>query len=619
MSTPDTELLEVFREEAAERIDSMVETLLALESGQAAPDAIDSLFRDAHSIKGSAGMVGIDEVRTIAHSIEDTLEEPRRTGTFSPELADPLLRATDALRRAVGVDVKPAATRAPVRRSMQMDAGKFDEFFDAVGETALHTRRLEGLLEADAADAESITEELDQGNALLAELQHSVIQLRTLPLSSITGPFPRAVRDLAAAKGKEVELEISGTETQLDRVILEGISESITHLLTNAVAHGIEVPEERERAGKPSRGVIALRAERRGSRVAIEVADDGRGVPADLLAGPGGGSLVDTLAEAGFSTAEEVDEVSGRGVGLDAVKSHVESLGGELQVESQPGRGTAVTMLLPLTLSLQQMLLVERAGAIFGVPLPSVDEAIAVTGTMALAGRESIEVRGRAVPLADLAEVIGAPARELPAQPQAMVVSASGRRVAVLCDRIVAEQELVIKGLGPLLAGVPGYLGATILHDGRIALVLDPAQITRLGGRARGTSLEPRAEPEQPTVLVVDDQFTVRELQRSILEAAGYRVRTARDGREALAEVADDGAVGLVVTDLQMPEMDGIELLRAIRDSREYASLPVVVVTSQGGEDDRRRGLEAGADAYILKDQFDQQTLLATVDRLLAR
>jgi two-component system chemotaxis sensor kinase CheA len=561
-------------------------------------------------------------VRTIAHSIEDRLEEPRQTGIFSPELADPLLRATDALRRALGVDVKPAGpslTSQPERRSMRMEAEKVDEFFDAVGETALHTRRLEGLLESDAGDDESIREELDQGTALLGELQHSVIQLRTLPLNSITGRFPRAVRDLATAQGKEVRLEISGTETQLDRVILEGISESITHLLTNAVAHGIEVPEERERAGKPSPGAITLRAERRGSRVAIEVADDGRGVPAELLPGPGAGSLVDTLAEAGFSTATEVDEVSGRGVGLDAVKSHVESLGGELQVESEPGRGTAVTMLLPLTLSLQQVLLVERGGAIFGVPLTSVDEAIAVTETMALAGRESIEVRGRPVPVADLAQVIGATGRELPADPQAMVVSASGRRVAVLCERIVAEQELVIKGLGPLLTGVPGYLGGAILHDGRIALILDPAHLTRLGGRARRASEAPRVERAQPTVLVVDDQFTVRELQRSILEAAGYRVSTARDGREALAKVTEDEEVGLVVTDLQMPEMDGIELLRAIRDSREHASLPVVVVTSQGGDEDRRRGLEAGADAYIVKDQFDQQALLATVDGLLAR
>jgi two-component system chemotaxis sensor kinase CheA len=196
-----------------------------------------------------------------------------------------------------------------------------------------------------------------------------------------------------------------------------------------------------------------------------------------------------------------------------------------------------------------------------------------------------------------------------------MVVASSGRRVALLCDRIVEEQEVVIKSLGPLLARVPGYLGAAIMPDGGIALVLDPAFVTKTARHRRATAT-PDEEARQSTVLVVDDQFTVRELQRSILEAAGYDVKTARDGREALTSITSDPSVELVVTDVQMPEMDGIELLRAIRES---SSLPVVMVTAQGGEDDRRRGLEAGADAYIVKDEFDQRALIETVERLLAR
>jgi two-component system, chemotaxis family, sensor kinase CheA len=639
VTAPDAEILEVFREEATERLDQMVETLLALESGHAHPNAIDSLFRDAHSIKGSAGMVGIEEVRTIAHTIEDDLEKARDSGNFSPELIEPMLKATDALRRAVAPEGEPpvAAERpAPVkqeqpvaaepppseRRSMRMSAAKVDDLFDAVGETVLHSGRLESLLDGDSAterDPERIEEELAHGNALLEELQHSVIQMRTLPLSSITGSFPRAVRDLAAAQGKQVELEISGTETQLDRVILEGISESISHLLSNAVAHGIEPPAERESAGKPARGRVELRGDQRGSLVAIEVRDDGRGVARELQPGSDGdGTLADTLAQAGFSTAEEITEVSGRGVGLDAVKSHVESLGGGLEVQSEPGQGTAVTMLLPLTLALLRVLVFERGGHTFGLPLTSVDEAITVRDTMSLAGREAIEVRGRSVPLADLADILGAAAGELDRQANAMVVASSGRRVALLCDRIVEEQEVIIKSLGPLLAGVAGYLGAAIMHDGRIALILDPAFLTKKVARKRAT-LAPKAEVRQPIVLVVDDQFTVRELQRGILESAGYEVKTARDGREALTTISSDPDIELVVTDVQMPEMDGIELLRAIRESREHSSLPFVMVTSQGGEDDRQRGLEAGADAYIVKDQFDQRTLIETVERLLTR
>jgi two-component system chemotaxis sensor kinase CheA len=625
VSAPDAEILEVFREEAIERLDQMVETLLALESGHAEPAAaIDSLFRDAHSIKGSAGMVGIEEVRTIAHAIEDVLEQARESGVLSPELIEPMLQSTDALRRAVTAGDEPppkAVENAPApappaaeRRSMRVSGEKVDDLFDAVGETVLHSGRLGTLLDpAGGLDREQLEEELAHGGALLEELQHSVIQMRTLPLSSITGSLPRSVRDLAAAQGKQVELQISGAETQLDRVILDGISESISHLLSNAVVHGIEAPAEREQSGKPASGHLELRGDQRGGLVAIEVRDDGRGVARELLGGDNGaGALADTLAQAGFSTAEEITEVAGRGVGLDAVKSHVESLGGGLEVESEPGRGTTVTMLLPLTLALMRVLVFERDGQTFGLPLTSVDEAIVVEDTMSLGGREAIELRGRSIPLAELPATRGAGAGDPDRRPHAMVVASSGRRVALLCDRIVEEQEVVIKSLGPLLAKVPGHLGAAIMPNGLIALVLDPAFVTKASARGRATPA-PIPEQHQSTVMVVDDQFTVRELQRSILESAGYEVRTARDGREALAAI--DG-VELVVTDVQMPEMDGIELLQAIR---ERSSLPVVMVTSQGGEDDRRRGLEAGADAYIVKDEFDQRALIETVERLLAR
>jgi two-component system, chemotaxis family, sensor kinase CheA len=625
VSGPDPELLEVFREETTERLDRMVETLLALESGQAATDAVDSLFRDAHSIKGSAGMVGIEAARAIAHTIEDNLEGVRENGVFPPELTDPLLRATDELRRAVDADATPAPAEAPPvseRRSMRMSAEKVDRLLDVVGETVVHRRRVGHLLDngGTKSDDERLEGELGRGELLLNELQDSVIQMRTLPLSSITGSFPRAVRDLAAAHSKEAELEISGADTQLDRVILEGISESIAHLLRNAVAHGLESPEERESAGKPASGHIELRAEPRGSLVAIEVADDGRGVAPGLVREAAAGKgLADVLAEAGFSTADEITDVSGRGVGLDAVKAHVESLRGSLEVQSEPGQGTTVTMLLPLTLALLRVLLVERAGQRFGLPLGSVEEVIAVEGTMSLGGREAIEVRGRSVPLADLAQILGAGAPELPEEPRAVIVTSAGRRVAAACDRIVEEREVVVKSLGPLLAGVPGYLGAAIMDDGGLALILDPAFVTRPSSHAASVKPTNGAERVAPTVLVVDDQFTVRELQRSILEAAGYRVETARDGRDALHKVAGESGIGLVLTDVDMPEMNGIELLRTIREDPEHLSLPVVVVTGRGGEEDRQRGVEAGADAYIVKEEFDQRALLETVGRLLGR
>jgi len=464
---------------------------------------------------------------------------------------------------------------------------------------------------------------VDRGERLLDELQETVLELRMVPLSSITGSLPRAVRDLAAAEGKEVDLEITGSETQLDRVLLDGMSEAINHLLRNALAHGIELPGVRERAGKSRRGAIELHAEPRGGQVAIEVRDDGGGVAAGALAeGVRRGSLVDVLTEAGFSTAESVSEIAGRGVGLDAVKRQVESVGGSLAIDTEPGIGTSTTLLLPVTLALLRVLIVKRGAQRFGLPLASVAEVIALEGVMMLGGRPSILVAERSLALADLASVFGIDTSPLPEISRALVVDATNGRVAVGCEEVLGEQEIVVKPLGSLLAGVSGYLGAAILSDGAVVLILDPAHLVR---QAPHTSTAIRAgagvaalEARQaPKVLVVDDQFTVRELQRSILRASGYRVEVACDGREALDALDTKDAFDLVVTDLQMPEMDGLALLAAIRADPEHSSLPVVIVTSRGSEEDRKAGAQAGADAYIVKDEFDQQALLETVERLV--
>ncbi len=655
MSDAEAEFLELFRDEANERLDNMVDTLLALESGRAAPDALDSLFRDAHTIKGGAGMLGLDDVRALAHAVEDVLESARSAGEFPPRLADPLLRAADALRKQVAGDGNGepdlldelAASRAAVtggdepapaapearptpaapaseRRGIRVEPQKIDRLLDLVGETVLHRRRLEHVIGDDRiAGDETVSDELDLGGRLFDELKDAAIQMRTLPISTITGPLPRAVRDVAAAEGKEVELVVTGEETELDRVILESLSEPLVHLLRNAVGHGIEKPAERKRAGKPARGTVQLRAEQRGGSVEIVVSDDGRGVSEAVLAeARKEGSLAEVLARAGFSTAEQITDLSGRGVGLDAVKSHVEGFGGTLEAYSEPGKGTEIVLVLPLALALLEVLLVERGGQAFGLPLASVEEAISIEDSLRLEGKPALELRGRSVPLSDLADLIGATAPPLPARPPAIVVAGAGKRIAASCDRLLGQDEVVVKPLGPLLPSARGYLGAAILGDGRIALLLDPVALSRSAAPKRKRApraADPVEEKLTPKVLVVEDSYTVRELQRSILEAAGYRVETARDGQEAFDRVTTDDDIDLVLTDLEMPEMDGLELTRAIRARSERSSLPVVIVTSRGTDDDRRLGVEAGADAYMVKRSFDQQALLDIVERLVGR
>jgi two-component system chemotaxis sensor kinase CheA len=309
-------------------------------------------------------------------------------------------------------------------------------------------------------------------------------------------------------------------------------------------------------------------------------------------------------------------------VGLDEVKTHAEHVGGSLEISSEAGRGTLVTILLPVTLAVMRVLIVERGGQRFGLPISSVLEAIVVGRPMVLGGRPSVEIRGERLWLADLARVIGASPSELTAGSRALVVGTTAVRAAVACDAILGEQEVVVKPLGFALDRIVGYLGAAILGDGGVVLILDPAFVIRKAASssaAAGSELREAATAKAPRILVVDDQFTVRELQRSILGAAGYTVETACDGREALEALASRGAFDLVVTDLLMPEMDGLELLRAIRADADRSELPVIVVTSQGTAEDRARGAQAGADAYIVKDEFDQRALLDTVGELVGR
>jgi two-component system, chemotaxis family, sensor kinase CheA len=674
MTDPDSEFLEIFRDEARGRLDKIVETLLALEDGSAEADALDALFRDTHTIKGAAGMVGLDDIGALAHVMEDLLAQARDSGTLPTQLVDPLLRAADALRAnvegkgevtaehiaqltaarmaasaqaaepeapapAAAVAVPPEApalatempAHAPApaqteRRSIRVPAEKIDTLLDLVGETVLHRRRLEHELGAHAARGAKrlVSDELDVGERLLDGLKGAAISMRTLPLSSIVTPLPRAVRDLAAETGKEVELVVKGADTELDRVILEALPEPLVHMLRNSIAHGIEAPDERERVGKPPRGRLELRAEQRGGIVEVTVADDGRGVSEETLAEARRlGSLTEVLTQPGFSTAEEVSSISGRGVGLDAVKDQVEAFGGSLEVRSERGRGTEVILRLPLALALIKVLLIERAGNVYGFPLASVEEALSLGETMSLSGRPALELRGRCIPLGDLAQLMGASADAPAARAPVVVLTASGKRMAVTCDALLGEEEVVVKPLGPLLSQLSMYMGAAILGDGRIALLVDPAAVVRTSTDQRATGgdspVASAAEPAAPKVLVVEDSLTIRELQRSILEAAGYRVQTARHGRDALGHLDRDDEIDLVVTDVEMPEMDGIELTQTIRAHATCSTLPVVIVTSLGDDDDRQRGIEAGADAYMVKQKFDQHDLLETVERLVGR
>jgi len=472
-----------------------------------------------------------------------------------------------------------------------------------------------------------------------ADLHDSVRRLRLVPVGVALAGLPRLVRDTAAACGKQARLELVGDDTEVDRSVLEGISGALTHLVRNAVDHGLEGPAGRAAAGKPPVGTVTLRAREERGALILEVADDGAGIDVDAVRRRGvelglvsaeqaTAAGLDLVFRPGFSTAGRITEVSGRGVGLDAVMATVESLQGSVALGTDPGSGTTFTVTLTLTLATTRSLLLRAGGHTLALPLATVsrvvrvdDEAVGRSG-----GRAALRGLGAPVALAELAAVLGLPPGDGPAAgapaPLAVIAASGSTAAGVLVDEIRGEEEIVVTTLPAPLQRVRFTAGATILGTGEVVPVLHAGEVFRaaaghLPAASAVAGAGAAAAPAGPKVVVVaDDSVTTRTLERVILESAGYEVRTAADGAQALALV-QAGGCDAVVSDVQMPVLDGFALCERLRADARFRDLPVVLVTALGSRDDRERGVAVGADAYIVKGEFDQETLLATLRRLL--
>jgi two-component system chemotaxis sensor kinase CheA len=686
----------MFAEEAEGRLATLSELLLELERDGGDQELLSSIFREAHTLKGGAAVVGLSEVQRVAHAIEEVLEGVRGGGTAAtPALVDALLGAVDGVRelipavlagddraaeagalvvglRASLSDTPPPAAPEPVptpepaptpdpppaapspgavapprrsrRKTIRLPTERLDELVRLVGEASAAALRV-GRLVTDQLGAEPAgVPELHELTRALESLQERTLQARMVPFGTIAEPLRRAVRDLARSLGKSVELDLRGQETELDRGVLEQVADPLLHLVRNAIDHGIEPPEARRAAGKPAKGTVRVHAMQLGSEVVVTVADDGRGIDlgrvreragasGDSLDGVGDSEALYAIFRSGLSTAATVSDVSGRGVGLDVVRTSLAAVRGRVEVHSEPGAGSEFRLSVPITLAVLPCLLVEAAGRRFAIPMHSVVSAEAAGWAEDwVEGQVVIRVRDQILPVSDLAVTLdgAAPPEPLAGDRPAVVVASLTRRHAFRVDALLGRRNLVVKDLGRLLPRLSLLAGAALEPDGSILLVLDVSGLVdrarwiRSAGGAAGASRAAPAEapaglPEPagpPSVLVVDDTAVVRELERSILEEAGYRVRTARDGREALATLTGDPP-DLVVTDVDMPYLDGLELTRSIRADPRLAGLPVVVVTSKAAEADRRRAMDAGADAYLVKGELDQRSLLEVAGRLL--
>lgn len=475
---------------------------------------------------------------------------------------------------------------------------------------------------------------------MLGGLEEEIKQVRMLPLSTIMVSFERMVRDMARQQNKQIALTVTGGQTELDKRVLEQLKSPLIHLLRNAVDHGIEAPETRRQKGKPAEGRITLNACQQGNHVLIEIHDDGSGLdlaairraaihkellPADDANRLGEADVAMLIFQSGLSTSKMITDISGRGVGLDVVRQNVEQLQGTLRVASQPDRGSTFYMVLPLALVSARGIFIRAGDQRFVLPVAGVERIIEVAqdDVFKVEDKRAITYENKPVAIAWLEDLL-----VLPPGPQnghahtVVIITAAEKRLGLIVEALEGEQEMVVKTLGRQLVRVGGIAGATILGSGDIVLVLQPADLVKLAAQttprqSAGAMAAPQKKAEKKSILVVDDSITTRTLEKNILEAAGYQVRLATNGEEAFGALGAGSLPDLIVTDINMPRLDGFELTTRIKRDGRYQAIPVILVTSLDSPADKARGIEVGADAYIVKSRFDQGNLLDTIEQLI--
>ncbi|MEL7509700.1 MAG: hybrid sensor histidine kinase/response regulator [Cyanobacteria bacterium J06554_1] len=489
----------------------------------------------------------------------------------------------------------------------------------------------------DSAQLETLSDDLESG----------ILKLRQLPLSSLFSLFPRMVRDLAKQQEKTINLVVEGGDTQTDKRILEEMKAPLTHLIRNAIDHGIESPSERIAMGKPPTATIWLKAHQRGSHIDIEVVDDGRGLSLESIKRTAVRQGIHTDADLakmsveqiqnlifmpGFSTRTTVTEISGRGVGLDVVRVNVEHLKGAIYVQSSPAQGCTFRFTLNTSLATASALIVAINQTPYAIPVEFVDVMMRVDrkDIFTLEGRPTINFQKQPLSIAWLSDLLEMPVSAaaqtttIPKQTiPCIVLKAGSERLGLFVDELIDQQDIVLKPHSKLLKRVRNISGATILGAGEVCMVLSPQDLIK---SVRGSAREPIAKNidtsweltiTQPKVLLVEDSVPIRTQVRRILEGAGYQVTTAVDGLDGLDKLEQEGAFDAVVSDVEMPNLDGLGLTRHIREETKYENLPIILVTTLAQDDDKRCGAEAGANAYITKGDFDQSLLIDTLRRLI--
>lgn len=709
----DPQLEQIFRAESKDRLARLDRGLLDLEKSPGDRTLLDDLFRETHSLKGAARMLGLAQLEHTAHGMESLLNAALKAGAaLSPEEVESLNAGLRKLRQEVDAALAPPAAApppppgrpaemapapAPIPEAapakpfqigtVRVETDKLDDLLTLTGELGVLRGRTQhrqalmaqiheqwSLVERNRRELQAVLRHTDGPLASLVEagegaverlgdllrtirerleedagrfdfalsgLRDRVQSARLLPLAEIFNLFPRMVRDLAKEQGKQIELATEGADITLDKRILEEIKDPLMHLLRNAVDHGIELPAERVRQGKPAAGRIRIAAVRDGPFVTLAIEDDGRGLDlgairrtaaerglfdAATLEAMSPEELHQLVFAPGFSTAREVTELSGRGVGLDVVLANVEALKGTVRLHSVPGRGATAILRFPVSLTTLHLSVLRAGGRSFGLSLESIRSLrrLSREAFYILEGKTSVDIDGEpllAPLLADLLELpAAAPADDGSGHVACAVIQVGDERLALQVDGVLDEEEVVPRALGPPLVRVRNVSSLAILASGEICPILNAADLLHSAARLRAVPRrdeEPKqGAPARPTVLLVEDSALVRAMEKRIIEDAGYQVVTAVDGADALDKLAGAAFAG-VVSDIQMPNVNGLELAARIRQDERYRNLPIILVSALDSEEDKRRGLEVGANAYLPKATFDQRGLLEALKRVI--
>lgn len=585
--------------------------------GARAPEQTDRVVRvSAESLSRLVGLAG------------EALVETRQLRPF-----------IDALHQLRSSQVELCDTLAAVDEKLEGMAA------DAVPSIAATIATLRERADATLASLTRHTEDFDgfarRNEDLSSRLHHEVITSRMRPLADGIRGFPRLVRDLARTLGKQIRFEVIGDQTGVDRDILDKLEAPLSHLIRNAVDHGIEDPATRAAAGKPEAGTILLEARHRAGMLHLRLSDDGRGIDTERLRKKavarglvaeavasqlGELELLEFLFLPGFSTKDQVSEISGRGVGLDVVQSMVKGVGGSVRVTTQLGVRTVFTLQLPITMSVIRALLVRIAGEPYAFPLTRIDHILPVPHDRirTIEGRQFFDHDGTAIGLVQASQVLDL-AGPAPADPMpVVVVSDRGQQFGMIVDAFLGERDLEVRPLDPRLGKVPDVSSASLLENGDPVLIVDVEDLVRSidnllsGRRLSRVEFEQFATESRPRkrILVVDDSITVRELERQLLHSRGYAVDVAVDGMDGWNAVRGT-PYDLVVTDVDMPRMDGIGLVSLIKADPVRREIPVVIVSYKDREEDRLRGLDAGANRYLTKSSFHDETFLDTIVDLI--